>query len=89
MVFSAGVAGPLSIADRIGLFHLNCGSPGAAILFTPGLTAREDEVLSLMRRGMTNKQIAERLDISVNTVKKHLAHLFAKYGLHGRRQQIA
>ncbi len=62
--------------------------PGAA---SPSgrLTAREDEVLSLMRRGMTNKQIAERLDISVNTVKKHLAHVFNKHGLHGRRQQIA
>ena len=53
------------------------------------LTAREDEVLLLMRRGMTNKQIAGRLDISVNTVKKHCAHVFAKHGLRGRRQQIA
>jgi DNA-binding NarL/FixJ family response regulator len=53
------------------------------------LTSREEEVLSLMRRGMSNKQIAGRLDISVNTVKKHLAHVFAKHGLHGRRQQIA
>jgi len=53
------------------------------------LTAREHEVLLLMRRGLTNKRIAERLDISVNTVKKHLAHVFAKHGLHGRRQQLA
>jgi DNA-binding NarL/FixJ family response regulator len=53
------------------------------------LTSRESEALSLMRRGMTTKQIAERLDISVNTVKKHLAHVFAKHGLHGRRQQVA
>ena len=40
-----------------------------------------------MRRGMTNLQIAERLDISVNTVKKHLARVFEKRGLRGRRQE--
>jgi len=53
------------------------------------LTAREDEVLSLMYRDMTNKQIAERLGISVNTVKKHLAHVFAKQGQHSRRWHLA
>lgn len=52
-----------------------------------GLTAREAEVNELMRQGMTNKQIAERLDITVNTVKKHLAHVFEKRALHGRRQE--
>ena len=53
------------------------------------LTAREEEVLSLMQRDMTNKQIAERLGISVNTVKKHLAHVFAKQGPHSRRWHLA
>lgn len=53
------------------------------------LTSREDEVRSLMRKGMTNKQIAVRLGISVNTVKKHVAHVLTKCGLHGRRQQVA
>lgn len=52
------------------------------------LTAREGEVLTLMRLGLTNKQIGERLDISVNTVKKHLAHVFEKRGLHRRRQDF-
>ncbi|MBT2335386.1 response regulator transcription factor [Variovorax paradoxus] len=53
------------------------------------LTAREDEVLSLMHRDMSNKQIAERLGISVNTVKKHLAHVSAKQGQHSRRWHLA
>ncbi len=53
-----------------------------------GLTTREAEVLLLIRRGLTNKQIAERLDISPNTVKKHVAHVFAKRGMHGRRQEL-
>lgn len=53
------------------------------------LTAREDEVLSLMHRDLSNKQIAEQLGISVNTVKKHLAHVFAKQGQHSRRWHLA
>ncbi|MCY1229586.1 Bacterial regulatory protein, luxR family [compost metagenome] len=62
----------------------SCGTTSAI-----RLTAREDEVLSLMHRDMTNKQIAERLGISVNTVKKHLAHVFAKQGPHSRRWHLA
>jgi two-component system nitrate/nitrite response regulator NarL len=52
------------------------------------LTEREVDVLVLMRQGLTNKQIGDRLDISINTVKKHLAHAFEKRGLHNRRQAI-
>ena len=53
------------------------------------LTSREIEALALMRQGLSNKQIAERLNISVNTVKKHLSHAFDKRGLHNRRQSMA
>lgn len=50
------------------------------------LTMREIEVLALMRQGLTNREIGERMGISVNTVKKHLVHVFEKRGLRGRRQ---
>ena len=52
------------------------------------LTPRELKALALMRQGMSNREIAERLGISVNTVKKHLVHVFEKRGLRGRRQEI-
>ncbi len=52
------------------------------------LTQRETDVYLLMRRGLTNTQIGDQLGISVNTVKKHLSHVFEKRGLHGRRQAI-
>lgn len=52
------------------------------------LTSREAEVMALMRRGLTNKQIGLRLGISVNTVKKHIGHAFEKRGLHSRRQAL-
>lgn len=51
-----------------------------------GLTAREREVLRLVAAGMTNKEIAEALVVSVKTVKKHLNNVFAKVGVTSRAQ---
>jgi DNA-binding NarL/FixJ family response regulator len=48
------------------------------------LTAREREVLELLARGMTNKEIAERLFITTNTVKRHLKSVFGKLEVHTR-----
>lgn len=52
------------------------------------LTTREVDALELVRTGLTNKQIARQLGISPNTVKKHLAHIFEKIGVHKRRQTL-
>jgi DNA-binding NarL/FixJ family response regulator len=60
--------------------------PGAAQGAPGVLSQRESQALDLMREGLTNKEIAQRLGISVNTVKKHLAHAFVKAGLRSRRQ---
>lgn len=46
-----------------------------------GLTAREAEVLALVARGLTNKEIAVQLDISVKTAGRHLENLFPKIGV--------
>jgi HD-GYP domain-containing protein (c-di-GMP phosphodiesterase class II) len=43
-----------------------------------GLTAREIEVLRLLARGLSNKEIAARLVISPKTVGKHVEHIYAK-----------
>ena len=45
-----------------------------------GLTAREVEVLRLLARGLSNKQIAERLVISPKTVGNHAEHIYTKTG---------
>lgn len=50
------------------------------------LTPRESEVLSLVRQGMANKQIARRLGISERTVKAHLTSLFQRIGVADRTQ---
>jgi DNA-binding NarL/FixJ family response regulator len=51
-----------------------------------GLTPREVEVLSLVRRGLANKQIARSLDISERTVKAHLTSAFQRIGVVDRVQ---
>ncbi len=43
-----------------------------------GLTEREIEVLRLLARGLSNKEIAQRLVISRKTVGKHVEHIYAK-----------
>lgn len=53
------------------------------------LTGREREVLELLVQGMTNKQIAEALVISPNTVKRHLKAIFAKLEVNTRTAAVA
>jgi DNA-binding NarL/FixJ family response regulator len=50
------------------------------------LTAREREVLGLVREGLANKQIARRLGISERTVKAHLTSVFQRIGVTDRTQ---
>ena len=55
----------------------------------PRLTAREREILELVGEGLTNAEIAERLWISVGTVRKHLDNVYAKLGVHTRTAAAA
>ncbi|MGW4853303.1 response regulator [Streptomyces sp. NPDC004288] len=49
-----------------------------------GLTARESEVLALMARGLSNREIGATLFLSNNTVKTHINRIFAKTGCRDR-----
>lgn len=53
-----------------------------------GLTRREAEVAHLVADGLTNRDIADRLVISVRTVERHVDHILAKLGI-ARRGQVA
>jgi DNA-binding CsgD family transcriptional regulator/PAS domain-containing protein len=55
----------------------------------PLLSPREAEVLELIALGLQNKQVAERLHISVNTVKHHLRSLFSKMQVNTRAELVA
>ncbi len=53
------------------------------------LSEREQEVLALLIQGQTNRQIAEALTITVNTVKKHLQSIFTKLNVETRAAAVA
>ena len=53
-----------------------------------GLTARERKLMVLLRDGLTNKEIAERLVISTGTIRAHLENIFGKLGIHSRTAAV-
>ncbi|WP_329221207.1 response regulator transcription factor [Streptomyces sp. NBC_01485] len=53
------------------------------------LSAREREVLALVAKGTSNREIARELFISEATVKTHLTHLYAKLGVNDRAAAVA
>lgn len=55
----------------------------------PDLTPRQRQVLELLVTGCTNKEIAAKLGIQLNTVKNHVARLYAIYGVNNRTELCA
>jgi LuxR family maltose regulon positive regulatory protein len=53
------------------------------------LSERELEVLKLIARGDSNLEIADQLVIALDTVKRHVTHIFEKLGVHNRIQAVA
>lgn len=62
------------------------GSP--AVVGQLGLSVRELEVLQQIAAGHANKEIARRLEVSPNTVKTHVANLYAKLGAKRRTDAL-
>jgi DNA-binding CsgD family transcriptional regulator len=55
----------------------------------PALTPREAEIVRLLRRGYSNKEIANELGIAVTTVKWNMTHILSKFEVQSSRQLIA
>jgi two-component system, NarL family, response regulator LiaR len=53
-----------------------------------GITRREFEILELMAQGLSNREIAEKLCVSENTVKTHSSRVFDKLGAKRRTQAV-
>jgi DNA-binding NarL/FixJ family response regulator len=58
--------------------------PPARLGHPGGLSAREIEVLRLVAAGKSNRQVAEALVISLNTVERHISNIFSKTGVVNR-----
>lgn len=54
-----------------------------------GLSPREVETLALITQGLSNQEIAERLYLTINSVKSHIRAAYRKIGAHSRSQAVA
>jgi len=79
-VFTAGLAGLV-----LGEFRRMAAEPASD---APRLTDRETEVLRLVAKGLTARQVAERLVLSHRTVENHVQNTLTKLQLHNRAQLV-
>jgi LuxR family maltose regulon positive regulatory protein len=81
--------GTLLAACRAGLPAMSVGSQATPThLLYEALTERELEVLRLIDAGLSNREIASRLYVSLNTVRTHTKNLYSKLAVHSRTQAI-
>ncbi len=82
-VHAGGVPMSSEIARKVlGAFRQPAATPAEA----ENLSRREHEVLELLARGCSNKEIADKLSISIETVTWHLRHIYSKLHVRSRTQ---
>jgi len=74
---------------RLAAWQVDGGAPAEALPLDDPLSAREREVLALLAEGQSNKLIARALDLSLHTVKRHVANILTKLALDSRTQAAA
>jgi DNA-binding NarL/FixJ family response regulator len=82
-VFTAGLAGLV-----LGEYRRLAAAPAGAGADTPRLTERETEILRLVAKGMSYRQIAEKLVLSHRTVQNHVQNTLGKLQLHNRVELV-
>jgi DNA-binding NarL/FixJ family response regulator len=80
------IFGP-AVARRLVQYFATARPPGLAQAF-PDLTEREGEILVLIAQGRTNPEIAERLCLSLKTVRNHVSNIFSKLQVADRAQAV-
>ncbi|MDZ4724235.1 MAG: response regulator transcription factor [candidate division Zixibacteria bacterium] len=80
-----GLAG--SFIDQVATY--NPQSTSAGTMTATKISKREKEIIGLIVAGMSNKEMADRLNISAFTVKSHLHRLMEKLGIHSRLELAA
>ncbi|MBS1251785.1 MAG: Oxygen regulatory protein NreC [Anaerolineales bacterium] len=84
-VHEGGVYLPPALAGRLVQDYVNSQATPAP---DDSLTPREQEVATLIARGLTNRDIAEERTLSINTVKTHRRHIYRKLDLHNRAELV-
>jgi DNA-binding NarL/FixJ family response regulator len=79
-------SGDLPMPRRLARELLREVSSGPAHTSSGGMSSREAEVLELVDRGLTDREIAEALGISPRTVGRHVGTILAKLGARNRRE---
>jgi DNA-binding NarL/FixJ family response regulator len=86
------LAGAIQVFDRLNAVR-DAAAARAGLHLAPrpssGLTSREAEVLAHIAKGLTNRQIAERLVVSEKTVATHVGHILTKLELPSRAAATA
>jgi len=77
---------PVQIADNLPLAHSH---PRASQALPEPLSVRELDVLRLLAEGLSNAEIAQKLYLSMGTVKVHVRNIFGKLGVGSRTQAVA
>ena len=77
----------LAAADKASASAVGRREAAQAQLVEP-ITDREMEVLRLLADGLSNREIAHTLFITVNTVKNHLRNIYGKLGVNSRTQAV-
>jgi DNA-binding CsgD family transcriptional regulator len=65
------------------------GAAGPAVAGSPPLTGREKEILSWVAAGLQNKEIADKLEISLATVRNHIHNILDKLGVHSKLEALS
>lgn len=67
---------------------MNASQPFQIKIPVEAVTARELEILGLIETGLSNREIADALTISVNTVKRHASNIYGKLGVGSRTRAV-
>jgi two-component system NarL family response regulator len=77
-----------SMASKLLSEFNNLAKAAQQKVLAPKLTDRELQVLKLVAQGMSNREVAEQLFISENTVKNHVRNILEKLHLHSRMEAV-
>jgi len=93
-VIRAVAAGEAICPSRFSLSLFQCAARDVSFTFKPpqstkfGLTRREQQLVGLIRLGLSNKEIGSRLNLSEQTVKNHIHRILRKVGANDRLQIV-